>query len=445
MAQGSMNPHTFWTVWGGQLVSQLGTSMTGFALTIYVYQDTGSITSLAVMLLAMALPGLLLGPTAGVVCDRFDRRLVMLVSDSIAAVGTLALAALYVMGHLTYGLVVGVEIVMSAASAFQDPAYRAAIPTLVPKAQLGRANGLIQLAPAVGTLVAPALAGAALLIFGLGAVLAADFISFLVAAATLSMVRFPDVSIERTERSVWSEFKEGLAYLRDRRGLLGLLGLYMFLNLVMTLSNVLWIPTFLAFANEAELGGVMSAAGVSMVIGSIVMSAWGGPRRRVRGLLITMMFAGCGVVIAGLRPSLVYAVVGTSLLLGLIPIINGTSQTLWQTKVEPSIQGRVFSARRMVAQFATPVAYLAAGPLADGIFEPLLAPDGRLATSVGTVWGVGAGRGSGFLISLAGAAVILLTAAAWSVPGIRNLESDIPDALSDSLPDVAADAQVAPA
>jgi hypothetical protein len=115
--------------------------------------------------------------------------------------------------------------------------------------------------------------------------------------------------------------------------------------------------------------------------------------------------------------------------MGVIPIVNGTSQTLWQTKIAPAIQGRVFSTRRMIAQMATPVAFVAAGPVADNVFEPLLLDDGLLADSVGKVWETGVGRGSALLVSCVGLAVIVLAGIAWLTPSIRNIEHDIPDAL----------------
>jgi MFS family permease len=427
-----MSMRTFWTVWVGQLVSQVGTAMTGFAMTIWVYQESGSVTRLGVMLLAVNLPGIVLAPTAGVMVDRINRRLVMLAADSVAGLGSLTLALLYFSDSLIYWQILIVVAASSAASAFQEPAYRAAIPTIVGKDQLGRANGLSELGPAVGTLIAPAIAGGLLLTLGLGAVLAVDFLTFGVAASTLLIVRFPDVREAGTEsRSIWKEFREGLDYLIDRRGLLGFLVIAACLNFVLTFANVLWIPVYLAFMNEAGLGLAMGAIGLAMVLGSVIMSAWGGPTHKVRGMLAFMAVGGIGLFIAGLRPQPVVAIGGSMLLMTVVPIVNGTSQTLWQTKVAPAIQGRVFSTRRMIAQIATPAAFVAAGPVADNVFEPLLLDGGPLADTLGRVWETGVGRGSALLISCVGVAVVALAGVAWLVPSIRNIETEIPDALPE--------------
>ena len=423
---------TFFTVWAGQLVSQVGTTMTGFALTIHVYLESGSVTRLAMMLLAVNLPGIVLAPVAGVWTDRIDRRVVMLVADSVAGVATLGLAALFFTDVLTYWHIVAMAAVSSAAGSFQEPAYRAALPTLIPKNQLGRANGLVDLAPALGTLVAPALAGGLLLAVGIGAVLAIDFLTFTVAAVTLAWVRFP--VLERNERgraSVRDEFMDGMAYLWDRRGLLGFLGIAAGVNLMLTFTNVLWVPVFLAITNEAVLGTVMSLIGLTMVIGSLVMSAWGGPVRRMRGIMAFMALGGFSLSVAGLRPSLGLTIAGALGLMAVVPIVNGTSQALWQTKVPLELQGRVFSTRRMIAQIATPVAFVSAGPLADRVFEPLLVEGGPLVGSLGRVFGTGPGRGSALLVTLAGLAVVGLAGLGWMVPKIRNVEVDIPDAISD--------------
>lgn len=425
---------TFFTVWAGQLVSQVGSSMTGFALTIYVFQDTGSVTRLAMVLLSVRLPAILLGPVAGVWIDRLDRRIVMLVSDAVAGAVAAGLAVLLWSDLLRYWHILVLGAVASAAGSFQEPAYRAALPTLVAKEQLGRANGLVEMAPALGTLLAPALAGALLLAFGLAAVLVVDFVTFLAAVGTLMLVRFPQVASEQGRTTIRQEFLDGLRYLRDRRGLFGFLWIAAGLNLVLTLSNVLWVPVFLAFTNEATLGTILSLGGMAMLAGSMAMGAWGGPRRRVRGMLVFMMIGGLALGLAGLRPSVPVATAGVVGLMLVVPIVNGTSQTLWQTKIHPAFQGRVFSTRRMIAQIATPIAFVSAGPLADHVFEPLLAIDGPLTESLGGVFGTGPGRGSGLLVSVAGLAVIALAGLAWVFPAIRNIETDIPDALVDDAP-----------
>jgi MFS family permease len=422
----------FIVVWGGQLVSTLGSSMTGFALAIWVYRETGSVTRLAIVTLAATLPSLVLGPFAGALVDRVDRRVAMLAADTVAASATLTLAVIFATGRPPYSVIVLAAVVYGTTAAFQEPAYQAAIPALVAKEHLGRANGLVQLGPSLGSLLAPAGAGAILVVAGIEVVLLVDLVTFLFAVGTLITVRFPEIrdSVERVEpTSLWSDAREGFRYLGARRGLVGLLLIYAGANFFLDIANVLLTPLLLAVTNEAGLGTVVSLGGAASLLGGLVLSAWGGPRRKVRGIMTMIGIAAGGLVIAGWSPSIWAIGIGWASLVFLMPMIGGTSQTLWQTKVAPAVQGRVFAARRMVGSGISPLAFLAAGPLADLVFEPLMTPGGGLADTLGPVFGTGPGRGIGLLFVIAGLAIMLIAMVGWLVPRVRNLEAEIPDAL----------------
>ncbi len=407
--------------------------MSAFALLIFVYQLSGSVTDLSLVLLATSLPALAISPLAGVWVDRLDRRVVMMVADAATGVGALVLLVIAWRSELTFWPILIVMAFASVGGAFQEPAYRASIVTLVPKDNLGRANGMIEMGPAIGMMIAPAAAGAIILTLGIEVVLVIDVITFLVAVATLSRVRFPRLAVvEQTVRSrVRTEMAEGFHYLRERSGLLGYLSVLAMLNFFLTFANVLWLAVFLGFANEAQVGLLMTGIGVSLLAGSLIMSAWGGPKRLVPPLLSIMALSGVLLSLTGLRPSLLVTGAALFAFMVLSPLVNGISQTLWQRKVAPEIQGRVFSIRRMTASIASPLAFILAGQLADRVFEPLLARDGALAESVGQVIGVGAGRGSALLIIIAGLGTTITALAAWSFPAMRNIESDIPDAVVD--------------
>jgi len=425
---------TFFVVWSGQLVSIVGSSLTGFALSIWVYQQSGSVTLLALVMLAATVPGIIIAPFAGALVDRWDRRLTMMGGDGVAGLATGLVAVLLFMGDLHLAWVFVLVIVGSIGNSFQEPAWTASIPMLVPKQHLGRANGLAQTGQAVGNLVAPAIAGALLTLFGLKAVLLIDFTTFLFAVTTVALVRIPSPKRTPSETSVRSEALDGWRYVRDRRGLLGLLFLMAALNFEFGFANILFIPLFLSFTNELVFGSVMSIAGAGMLIGTVVMGTWGGPRQRVRGLALLLSVAGLALCVVGLRAAVVPAAAGMFALMLLIPIVNGTSTTLWQMKVDLDMQGRVFALRRMMAMIATPVSYLLAGPLADNVFEPLMS--GPLADSVGRVIGVGDGRGIGLLFIVMGLLLVLTMVFAYAMPRIRNLEVELPDVVAEPIPEV---------
>ncbi len=424
---------TFFVVWIGQLVSIVGSSLTGFALSIWVYQQSGSVTLLALVMLAATVPGIIVAPFAGALVDRWDRRLTMMGGDGAAGIATGVVALLLFLGDLHLAWVFVLVIVGSIGNSFQEPAWTASIPMLVPKQHLGRANGLAQTGQAVGQLLAPAIAGALLTLFGLKAVLLIDFVTFLFAVSTVALVRIPSPTRSTPVESLRTEAGDGWRFVKERPGLLGLLVVMATLNFEFGFANVLFIPLFLSFTNELVFGSVMSIAGMGMLIGTVVMSTWGGPKKRVRGLASLLSVAGLATCVVGLRPAVVPAAAGMFALMLLIPIVNGTSTTLWQMKVDLDMQGRVFALRRMMALIATPLSYLLAGPLADKVFEPLMS--GPLIDTVGKVIGVGEGRGIGLLFIVMGLLLILTMAVAYATPRIRHLEVELPDAVAEAIPE----------
>lgn len=428
----STGMRTFFIVWIGQLISVVGSNLTGFGLAVWMYLETDSVTLLALIMLASTLPGIVLSPIAGALVDRWDRRMVMLISDTCAGIATFAAALLFFTNELELWHIYVMATIGSVANSFQEPAYTASVPLLVPKKHLGRANGLVQMGQAIGTLVAPALAGVLVATTGLWGVLLADGATFVVAVTTLALVRIPrPVAASSRARHVWAEVVEGWQWLRARGGLFGFMLIAAGVNFLLGFMSVLYIPLYLSFTNEVVLGTAMSVLGVGMLVGSVAMGIWGGPKRRIRAMVGGISLGGLLVAAMGMDDS-VFLVTGAGfLLMATVAIVNGTSQVLWQVKVPPGLQGRTFSVRRVLAQMAIPIAYLSAGPLADRVFEPMLAAGGRLAGSVGAVIGTGPGRGIGFMFVLTGLGTIILAAIAFARPSIRNVEDELPDMIPD--------------
>jgi DHA3 family macrolide efflux protein-like MFS transporter len=422
----------FSIIWFGQLISTLGSGLTGFALGVWIYEQTGSATLFALNMLAYALPSLLVSPLAGALVDRWDRRWVMILSDSGAALTTMTVLLLVLGGNLQVWQVYLVTAIGAALNSFQWPAYSAATTMLVPKEHLGRAGGMVQIGEAISQLVSPAVAGALYVVSGLRGVTLIDFATFLFAVTTLLLVRIPQPEVSQEGRAgkgpLRQEIVYGWKYIAARPGLLGLLLVFAGFNFLSGLANPLIAPMVLDMTSPQTFGFLASLVGLGMLAGTLVMSIWGGPRRRIHGVLAYLVVSGLFLAMFGVTSSIpVMAVAGFGLMF-VMPIINGSSQAIWQSKVAPDVQGRVFSVRRMIAQSISPVAYALAGPLADRVFKPLLMPDGALAGSVGRIIGVGPGRGIGLLFIVMGLLSSLVSLSAYLSPRVRNLEDEIPDA-----------------
>jgi len=427
---------SFFIIWFGQFVSQIGSGLSGFALGVWVFQQTGSATQFAATILLNVLPNLILGPFAGALVDRWDRRKVMACSDAGACL-TLALAFLLTGGNLQVWHVYAITLAMSCCGVFRWLAYSAVTVLLLPKQQLGRADGLNQLGQAAAPILSPLLAGVLVMTVRIQGILLIDLATFVFSLTLLLMVRIPKAqpSKEGDERkSLWAQVTYGWTYIMARQGLLLLLIFFALTNFAISFLLVLIVPLILSFASAAVLGSLMSLSGAGLLAGSLATSVWGGPKRRVYGIVALWSVQGLLLVLGGFQVNAV--LIGVMMFGNLFcaPLVQSCSQVIWQSKTALDVQGRVFAVRRMIGYSCTPLAYLLAGPLTDKIFEPLLADHGPLATTVGRVIGVGPGRGIGFLLITLGVFTIAMAATAFMFPRLRNLEEELPDAIEEKLP-----------
>jgi len=426
-------------VLAGQAVSILASSMTGFALSIWVFQQTSSATSLGIMQTAFTLPYLLIIPLAGVMVDRYNRKLMMMVSDLAAGLGTIAILILLTTDSLQVWHFYVVNALIGLGNAFQWPAYSAAITTMVPKEQYGRANGLMSLVQAGPAVVAPLLAGALLPVIKLNGILLVDIATFLLAIGALMLVHVPPptrtVDGQAGKGNLWHEATFGFKYIFARPSLLGYVILLFFANLFLGFPNSVHVPMVLLRTdnNSLILGAVQTAGAISWTVGSLLMSAWGGPRRRIHGALLGWIFY-CliGNIIFGLGrslgvwvPAILIAGIGSN-------IGVATSQAILQAKVAPDVQGRVFSARRMLTWFPDTFTPVLGGLLADYVMEPAMQSQSWLAGLFGWMVGTDPGSGMALIMIIFGFLTIFTMLSGYLNPNIRNMEDLLPD--HDQLP-----------
>jgi DHA3 family macrolide efflux protein-like MFS transporter len=430
---GLRDMRTFSLVWAGQAVSLLGSSMSGFALGVWVFLKTGSAVSFALTLLLNMLPKAVLAPAAGLWADRRDRRWILIVTDLVAGLATASAAMLFLAGQLAVWHVYALTAWNAAASALQGPAFGAAITQLVPKERYGQANGMVQIGEAAAQIGAPVLAGAMLGSLGLVSVLLTDLGTLLFAVAVLAACRFPPLRASEGSRAVgrahWpSQLGEAFGYVRSRPGLLGLIEAFALVNLFVGVAEALLTPMVLSFAAPETLGLIMTVGGLGMLIGSLLFTATGGGRRRIYAVFGGYAVLSIGVVLAGLRPSA--PLIGAAVFLAFLalPTVMGASQTILQAKVAPTIQGRVFGLRMALNTLAFAIAYTLSGLLADRVFEPFMASHTQLAILFGSVIGFGSGRGKGLLFIVTGILAIGTALSAFASPRIRRVELELPDA-----------------
>jgi MFS transporter, DHA3 family, macrolide efflux protein len=429
---------TFAVLCVGQLVSLIGSGLSGFALSVWVYQRTQSITQFGLVIFCSLLPNVLISPIAGVFVDRFDRRRVMIFSDVGLSLITLILALLLMADRLQVWQVCICLAICSMISAFRVLAFTVSLSLLVPKQHFGRALGVLQFSESTSMIIAPILAGVLVGILAIHKVLLIDFATFIFSLVLLLNIVIPrpqeaDKS-ETQSRSLLSEFTFGWRYIRMRPGLLALLLLYACVNVNTATAQMLIQPLVLRLASPAALATVLSFGAAGVLAGSVAMSIWGGPKSRVKAVLRFNLMQSACLILAGLYLNIPVITAALFLISASFPIINNCSQAVWQTKVAPDVQGRVFATRRMIAMIFVPIAYLGAGPLADQIFEPLMDVNGPLASNIGWLVGTGPNKGIGLLFILLGVAMVLEVVAGYWYPRLRRVEQELPDAIPSEPP-----------
>ena len=430
----------FTVVWVGQIISLLGTSMTGFAVTIWAYQKTNAATSLALLGFFFVAPMLIASPFAGAIVDRSNRKMMMMISDIASGIATIIILILYSTGHLEIWHLFITSAFQGVFQSFQWPAYSAAITTMIPKEQYGRANGMLSLADTASNIFAPILAGALLGFIGLAGILVIDIVTFVIAISALLIVAIPQPKISEEGRQAQGNiFKEavfGFGYILKRPPLLALQLVFLTGNFFIGIPGAIQAAMILAnsASNEKILAVVNSAGAIGGVVGGLVMSAWGGPKKRVYGVLFGWFIASLlGDVLFGLgRVTPIWLIAAFSGMF-FIPIINGSNQAIWQAKVPPDLQGKVFSIRRLIAWFVSPLAMLIAGPLSDKVLEPAMQnPQSTLAMATGWFMGVGPGRGMALLFVIGGCLAALVGLCGFMFRVLRDADILLPD--FDTLP-----------
>ncbi|MEM8859751.1 MAG: MFS transporter [Chloroflexota bacterium] len=431
------NEKAFYTIMAGQLVSTIGSSMTRFGLGIWVLNETGDTGAFTLLLFFAVLPVGIGSLFAGPLVDRWNRRRTLIIANILASLSTLAIAILFFADILElWHLFVAVTI-NGLANAFVLPALEASVPLLVEKEQLGRAAGLTQMIQALEVILGPALAGLLIGSAGLGAIFITDFVTFGAVLLALMVVFIPQptgADKMGSESSLWGSFVFGLNYIRERPAFIYLM---VFVTLTMFLmpgfGYALVTPLVLSFAGEEAAGFVLSVFGFGSLAAGILLAVWGGPKRRMDGMLLALAVAGLAMMFAGLRATLPFVMIGM-LFIGIsFVFMIGLNRVIWQVKAAPEILGRIFALRVALGVGAQALGILIAGPLAENIFEPRMMPGGSWAAVFGPIVGTGEGRGIGLVYVAVGVVTVLIAILAALNPNVRFLEDGVPDYIAPEV------------
>ena len=424
----------FLTVAFGQQLSMIGSALTEFALPLWIFLQTGSLAQFGLLAACGLVPGILAAPVAGAMVDRGDRRRIMMGGDIAAGATQAVMLVLHLTGSLEVWHAYVLIGVLSTALTFQRLAWGSAVPQLVPKRFLGRANGVVQMAFGFAQFLVPVFAVGLLAGIGLGGILTIDVVSYTVAFAVTLAVRFPQAMAWSRRESVGAEIRAGFRRSLGSPHFRAMLLFFAVLNIFLSPLFLLTGPLVLSFGSLGDTGWVATAAGVGAVLGGLTLLLWGGPRRqRLRGVLLATLGLAAACLVTGLRPSVPVVALGAFGMAFGLGLVNGVYATIIQTKVPLRFHGRVIAVNTMVAWSTLPIGFAVVAPLGPQLLQPLMDDGGALAGTIGGLIGTGDGRGIGLLYLVFGLAMAALALICLRIPVLARFDRDVPDAQSDDL------------
>lgn len=406
-------------IWIGELISGIGSGMTAFALSVYVYQATGSVSLVSVIAVASFLPTILLSPLGGVLADRYDRRFLMIIGDLFSGFGLL-----YVLWNIHTGtdsmlpIIAGVTF-NAIFVALLEPSFKATVTDLLTEDEYAKASGMVQIAGNARYLISPALAGILLAVSDIRLILLLDICTFFITITTVAFVRKSiGKPVAKEKKSALAEMKEGFAVIKQSKGIPSLIALMAVVCFFVGFLQTLVSPMVLAVSDAKMVGILESVCAVGMLIGSVFIGILGIKGSYVGTLSLAGMAASVCMAVSGVSVNLLITGAGIFLFFLALPFLNTSADVLVRSNVASEVQGRVWGIISLLSQAGTAVAYVLSGVLADHIFEPLLAEQGLLSGSIGRLIGVGQGRGIGFMLVLSG---LFMLPAAFAIGRNRNI------------------------
>ncbi len=418
-------------IWFGQFISMFGTTMTGFALGVWFLEQNSSVSSYSTILATVLTPSILLTPIIGVFIDRVHRKRLILIGHLGAGVCSLIIFTLFITDSFNFTIIAIIIAVSSTFNALVAPSLLAATSTLVKKEDLAKTSGLDGLGRALCTIAAAPTAVLLLSLIDLTGILVIDIISFSIAVISILFVSIPhlDETLEKlSPKKFLNELMLGPRYIKEHTNLIYLLIFFSLFCFFIGVGNAIFPPYVLSIGNRQDLAMVLSAGGIGTLIGGVTLMAWGGPQKKIKGVILFAACYGTVLLLAIPQPTIIIITCAIFIASFMHILSWGCNQVIWQKKVELSKQGRVFTFAITACTISIPIGAKVAGWAVDNLFTPSLLPSGFLKNSIiADIIGVGANRGIALMFVISAFAVILLSALAFRSKKIWNIEAELAD------------------
>lgn len=402
------NFNKFLLLWSGELVSSIGGGLTSFGLGVYVFQQTGSAASMALVTLLAFIPTLLLSVPAGVLADCYDRRLLMMIGDGFSAVGILYILLCMIWGEATLDQICIGVIISSVFSSLLEPSYRATVTDLLTREEYSKASGMVSLAGSARYLVSPIIAGVLLAVSNIKLLLIIDICTFVLTVISTGVVK-KGIATERTKKkeSFLNSFKEGWNAIHVRKGVFTLIMVSSVMTCFMGALQILAEPLILDFADSTILGIGETVCACGMLVSSLILGMRGIRKGYTKILSLSLFTAGVSMVFFGLKEN-IYVICGAGFLFfAMLPFANNCLDYLVRTNIPEELQGRVWGLIGFLSQIGYVVAYGLAGILADDIAKQMH---------------IGVGRGAAGVIMLSGVLLAATAGLLYPMKSVRALE-----------------------
>ena len=411
----------------GQIISSIGSGLTGFGLSIYILKLTESVMATGIFSLCAFLPAILLAPVGGVLADRYDRRVMMILGELLSGLGLLICLVSVISADPSLVIIcIGIG-VSSIFTALIEPAFKATITDLLPEEDFARASGMMQLANSTKLIISPAIAGLLLRITTVSTLIAIDILTFFTTTLIIFAMRKGMVSKPKVNFSLsfWEEMKEGITAIQGKRGIVFLIGTMGIATFCLGFVQILSKPLILAFASETELGIISTVIALGMMVGSIIISCIKNLKSYVR--MLSGGLFGCGLFIAmlGAKENLILVSIFGFMMFLFMPAVHTAAEVLIRKNLENEVQGRAFGLIGFVTQMGYIFAFILSGVLSDYIFEPFMRGNSLFAMKIGGAIGTGTGRGNALMIMISGVTLAIVGVVVSAQKSVKALERGI--------------------